>query len=155
MGAVALPIYIPLKVEGAGEAPTLLISIPPTWFPIISPPVLLQLIPLIRERNVDVLVVVVMATEPLAVFEPMVFPSPDKIPPILIPEPLVSIPIKTLADEAAVGTAETDMLAMVFPVIRETGKALAVVNKIPWKDKIPTEEYEAIVPEARAAFPPI
>ena len=53
------------------------------------------------------------------------------------------------------GTADTDILAIVFPVITEAGIALVVVSNIPWKDKIPAEEYEAVVPEARAAFPPI
>jgi hypothetical protein len=92
---------------------------------------LLQLIPLIIERYVVKDVVVVIAIDPLTVFEPIMFPFPGNGPPILIPEPLVSIPINTFADAATVGTAATDISVIVFPVITEPGKAPVVVNNIP------------------------
>ena len=80
----------------------------------------------------DVDVVVVTAIDPLAEFEPITLPSPAEIPPMFIPKPLVSIPINTFDGPVAVGTAETEILATVFPVITDAGMALVVVNNIPW-----------------------
>ena len=131
-GGVALFTYMPKNVEGPGAAPIFLISIPPTWLPVMRPPVLRQLIPLIIDGNVAEVVVVVTVMDPLSVFDPIIFPSPVTIPPMFMPEPLVSIPIKTFAAVDEVGTAETDMEAIVLVSISETGIALVVVNNIPW-----------------------
>src|SRR5450432_2208228 len=119
-GAVTAFMYKPVNAEEAGADPILLISIPPTWLPTIRPPVLEQEIPVIKDVLVVVVVDVVMSIVPLAVFDPMLFPSPLAAPPIVIPEPLVSIPVKTSA-LAAVGTAETEMALMVLPLMEEEG----------------------------------
>ena len=74
---------------------------------------------------------VVTAIDPLLPAEPIVFPSPEELPPIVIPEPFVSIPIKA-SEPAAVGTEETDIAAITFPLMLEAGVALVVVNNIPW-----------------------
>src|ERR1700682_3058558 len=73
-GAVALFIYIPRNVEAPGAAPIFLISILPTWLPVTRPPVLWQLMPLIIDKNVAEVVVVVTIMDPLMVFDPIIFP---------------------------------------------------------------------------------
>ena len=104
-------------------------SIPPTWFPVIWPPVLAQLTPRTLDRCVISAVVVVMTIELLIVFDPTVFPSPVSVPPIVIPDPLVSIPMKTLeAVTALLGIQDIDNPAIVFPLIEEAGVELLVVN---------------------------
>jgi hypothetical protein len=49
---------------------------------------------------------------------------------------LVSIPVK-IAELDAVGTEETEMAAIVLPMIYDAGEELVVVNKIPRKERSP------------------
>jgi hypothetical protein len=154
-GAEALFTYMPINEEEAGAVPLLFISNPATWLPIIFPPELAQLIPFINDVLAVDVVAVVTITEPLLAAVPTWFPSPSTLPPIFIPEPLVSIPIKAF-ELAAVGAEERDMPATVLPLIFETGKALFVVNKIPWYETLPdVDEYIALFPDANALLPPI
>ena len=75
-----------------------------------------QLIALIKDVLVVDVVEVVTIMDPFIVEEPITFPKPAEAPPIFIPEPFVSIPIKVL-ELAAVGTEESDMPATVFPLM--------------------------------------
>ena len=83
---------------------------------------------------------VVTEIDPLVVFVPIMFPSPVLLPPMFMPEPLVSNPIKTLAAVVEVGTADTEMPATVLPFILDAGVALLVVSNMPWYDIIPKVE---------------
>ena len=128
---MALFIYIPVKEEDAGAVPILFISNPATWLPATIPPVLAQLIPFINDVFAVNVVEVVITTEPLLPAEPIIFPSPAAVPPIFIPAPFVSIPMKA-KEPADVGIEKSDIAATVLPLIFETGKALLVGNNIPW-----------------------
>jgi len=131
VGAVALFIYTPMKEDGAGADPTLFISMPLTWLPIISPPVLAQLMPVIKDELAVAEVVVFTTMEELTVFDPIIFPSPGLVPPIFIPEPCVSIPVKVL-EFAADGLVDSEIVAISLLLMFDAGDALVVVNKIPW-----------------------
>ena len=72
--------------------------------------------------------VVVIVIELLTVVEPTRFPSPANGPPILIPDPNVSIPMNTLDALDAVGTQEILIAAIVFPLMNVAGVALVVVT---------------------------
>ena len=122
---------MPCTVDGAGAVPILLTSNPPTWLLLITPPLLTQLTPMIPDVFAVDVVEVLIIIDPLFALEPIIFPSDDELPPMFIPEPFVSIPVKTfkLAD---VGTEETVIAATVFTLISEAGVALVVVNNIPW-----------------------
>jgi hypothetical protein len=130
-GAIAPFIYKPVKAAAAGADPILFISIPPIWLPLIRPLVLAQLIPVITDVLAVAVVEVVITMDPLLALDPIVLPSPAEAPPIVIPEPFVSMPVKTV-ELAAVGTEETLILAIVLPFINEAGDVPLVVNTIPW-----------------------
>src|SRR5882672_3899192 len=102
----------------------------------MTPPLLIQLIPTIPDVFAVDVVEVLIIIDPLFVLEPMILPSDVKFPPIFIPEPFVSIPIKAF-ELAAVGTEEREIAAMVLPLIYDTGDELLVVNKIPWNERLP------------------
>src|SRR4028119_94085 len=106
------------KVEGPVVDPIFLMSTPPTWLPVISPPVLLQNMPLMFVLNAPD-VVVVNSIDPFTILDPITLPSPGVLPPILIPEPLVSIPKKKFNPFEVVvkGTAATERFAMILPFI--------------------------------------
>ena len=110
---------------------------PPTWLLITTPPELPQFIPFIFVVKVAVPVVVVILIELFTVLEPIVFPSPAKAPPILIPDPVVTIP-STAIEAATVGTDDKVIFAMVFPFIFDTGDAPDVVSIIPWNETLPS-----------------
>ena len=135
-GAEAVFISTPIKEEDAGAVPILFISNPATWLPIILPPVLAQLIPFINDVLAVNVVEVVIIIEPLLPAEPIRLPSPAVLPPMFIPVPFVSMPVNAI-EPADVGIEETDMAATVLPLIFETGKALVVVNNIPWYEILP------------------
>ena len=86
--------------------------------------------PLTIDELPPLVVVVVTAIEPLAVLDPTTLPSAVKRPPMFVAKPLVSMPIKTL-DVPASGTDDTAILAILFPLIMETGVAAVVVVNIP------------------------
>lgn len=131
VGAEGALTESPLKKVDAGAAPVLLMSIPPIWLPFIVPPVAEELMPFTTEVFVDEVVAVLTIIELLVAEAPMIFPSPAKLPPMLIPDPLVSMPVNTL-DAAAVGIAVIEIAATVFPLMVDGGEALEVVNEIPW-----------------------
>jgi len=129
-GATLLFTDNPVKTEDAGAVPVLRMSIPPTLLPVTSPPVLRQFIPVMREVFEVAVVEVVIDIDPFDVLEPMVLPSPGLLPPIVMPEPLVSMPVNVF-EEAAVGTEDRLIEAIVFPLITDAGKPAVVVNCMP------------------------
>ena len=136
VGAVVLLMVKPANKAAAGNEPILLISIPATVLLITLPPVLAQLMPFIKEVLAVAAVAVIMLIAPLLLTLPTTLPSPAMAPPIFMPSPLVSMPVNT-REPGAVGLEETDMPAMVFPLMLDAGVPLVVVNKIPWYDRLP------------------
>jgi hypothetical protein len=101
--------------------------------------------------EVDVLTTIL----PFPVADPTVFPSSALLPPMLMPEPVILIPVNAM-EFAEVGMEVIAMEAIVFLLISETGAALVVCNKIPSNETFPElEEYCAMAPDARLALPPI
>ena len=129
-GGEVLLINKPLKAVEAGEVPKLFISIPATWFAVTIPPVLEQLMP----KAIDVfdveVVEVVITTKLLTPSAPTIFPFPVELPPIFIPDPLVSIPVNT-CEAGEVGMEEIEIAFTIFPFMFETGELLVVVKSIP------------------------
>ena len=93
--------------------------------------------PVMAEVFADEVVEVLTTILALPVTAPMVLPSAGLIPPIFIPAPLVSIPVNT-GEPAAEGTEETEIPAIVLPLIFDSGEALPVLNKIPWYETLPS-----------------
>ena len=146
---------IPWNNECAGWLPLLLISNPPTWLLLTIPPVLAVLMPIIFVENSGDVVDVLTTMLPLPVVEPTIFPSAALLPPMLMLEPVMLIPVKA-AEFAAVGREVIAIEATVFRLISETGAALVVCSKIPSKETLPElEAYSAAAPETSGPLPPI